>query len=110
MPAPVLIVVYLRNRVDFLRSYKGEMEKHGLSGSDCRDSVAYTNEDTWLLDYDERLTPFRERFGCDHVVSIDYDDAVEREVSVIPSFLRVLGLCEHVTEEETRIFLNRSPR
>jgi hypothetical protein len=107
-PGDIRIVIYLRNREQFLKSYSAEMEKHRLASPVDRDSFAYLGADSWLLDYSERVERFRTAFDVANVTIIDYDAEVRRWGNVIPSFLRVLGVEACFSSRDwSRFFLNR---
>lgn len=83
-------IAYIRNQSDWLASYKAEMRKHAASPAARGDSYSNTQSNSWLLDFEARLAPFRDVAGTKlHV--IDYDMAVANEGSVIPSFFRTIG-------------------
>lgn len=88
------VVVYLRNEADYLRSYTAQISKNPetLPVTIDKDSFAYTKSDTWLTDYEARLAPFRQVFGSANVNVLAYDNAMDIEGNVIPSFLTLLGL------------------
>ncbi len=89
----IKLILYLRDKSDFLRSYQAQINKKpGRKISDQRDSVLYVQPDTWLTDYDALVSTFERRFGKENLTVLDYDDELARMGSVIPSFLQVLGL------------------
>ena len=83
------IVAYVRNRKDWMDSYRAEIARQPAARSPPDDSYANTTPDSWLLDFDARLNPFQQAFGRVHV--IDYDQVLANDGSVIPSFFRVTG-------------------
>ncbi|SCB41695.1 hypothetical protein [Rhizobium multihospitium] len=87
----IKILVYLRNKADFLASYRAEMEKYKHPITITQDSYAYTEDDSWLINYPERLKVFREVFGDSNIVTIDYDKEMESHGSVLPSFISAIG-------------------
>jgi hypothetical protein len=88
----VRVVVYLREPAAFLRSYRQQLEAMGFPASNDRDSFAYVEPDSWLVDYDALVSVYRRGFGETNVEVIDYDDAVARDGSIIPSFTDLLGI------------------
>jgi Sulfotransferase family len=101
------VVLYLRNKEDFLRSYTSQLYKvkGRKPSSDCR-SVLYVEPDTWLTDYNSLLATYQRGFGSSNVVVIDYDEEMRRVENVIPSFLRALGLDSTDTPSFTGYFRN----
>lgn len=89
----VSVILYLRNRDDFLSSYRRQLAKQpGREPSSNRDSVLYVEPDSWLADYDHLLEVWRAAFGTDAIHVINYDAELDRAGSVIPSFVAKLGV------------------
>jgi len=104
------IIMYLRNAAGFLASYQREMTKHTLPAIIESDSFAYTGKDSWLVDYESRLAGFRNAFGAQNVIALDYDHELRTAGNVIPSFLNVLGVADHFhVQDWSGFFLNRTP-
>ncbi len=105
--AEVKVILYLRNKADFLRSYTSQLLK--VKGRkplpDCR-SALYVEPDTWLTDYDALIATYQRGFGANNLVVIDYDDEMNHEGNVIPSFLRVLGSDASLESDTQAYFLN----
>jgi hypothetical protein len=113
--AEVQVILYLRNKVEFLRSYTNQLFKlKGRKPLPDRKSALYVEADTWLTDYDSLISTYQKGFGAHNVVVIDYDDEMQREGNVIPSFLRVLGIDATQGMDVASYFLNttnnRNPR
>jgi hypothetical protein len=112
IPLPkVKVVAYLRNPVDYLRSYTNQIRKDPRTLPELieRDSFAYTEPDTWLLDFEARLAPFRDVFGSQNLTVIDYDTEMARVGNVIPSFLQVLGVGKsELPQDWPKYFLGKS--
>lgn len=109
LPADVSIVAYLRNREDYLRSHARQIARSGQAQAHDKASHAYFGPDSWLVDYEYRLSAYRATFGAPNVHVVDYDEAVARDGSVIPSFLRLLGVSDVFAAKDWRdIRLNRS--
>jgi hypothetical protein len=102
LPADVSIIVYLRNRVDYLRSHSNQLSKAGITDITDKASHAYMAADTWMIDYEQRLEAFRTTFGQKNVHVVDYDEACALDGNVIPSFLRQLNLENEFTEKDWR--------
>jgi hypothetical protein len=87
------VVLYLRNKEDFLRSYTAQIHKvPGRVPSRDSASTLYVEPDSWLVDYESLVAMYQRGFGAQNVVVIDYDHEMRNVGNVIPSFLRVLGL------------------
>jgi len=87
------VVAWLREPADFLASMAAHYCKEGMPGlSDDPDAFNYTRSDSWLVDYDALLDGWLWHF--DRVRVASYDEETARDGTVIPSFLRRLGLPE----------------
>lgn len=105
------VVAYLRQPEDYLRSYEAQLKKNPstLPLRIDKDSFAYTEPDSWLLDYPARLAPFEQVFGSANLHVFDYDQAQAQDGNVIPSFLQALGLGGCFRPEDWKnYFINRS--
>ena len=101
------VVLYLRNKVDFLRSYTAQIHKvPGRQPSNDRSSTLYVEPDSWLVDYDALVATYQRGFGAGNVVVIDYDQEMRTVGNVIPSFLKVLGLDAAEELDFSSYFLN----
>jgi hypothetical protein len=101
------VVLYLRNKEDFVRSYTAQICKvPGRKPSEDPSSVLYVQRDTWLTDYDSLVAAYQRGFGAENVVVIDYDAEMQSVGNVIPSFLKVLGLDPGVELDVTSYFRN----
>jgi hypothetical protein len=106
------IVLYLRSAKDFVKSYSLQLRKNPLTLPNTieKDSFAYLEPDSWLLDFEARVNSFRDAFGAENVTVVDYDREVQLHGNVMPSFLRIIGIEPAFGENEWRtLFLNRSP-
>lgn len=94
LPQPVRIIACLREKAAYMASYRAQLEKvrHLWGGVIQRDEYNYTEDDSWLWDYDSRLAPFRDVFGSDCVTVLDYDAVTEAQGSIVPGFLEAIGL------------------
>jgi hypothetical protein len=92
------VVLYLRDKKDYLRSYTKQLLKvDGRKPASDYWSALYVEQDTWLTDYESLVAKYQNGFGAANVVVIDYDHEMRTAGNVIPSFLRVLEI--HSTEE-----------
>ncbi len=89
---PVRVIVFLRDKTAFLRSYRQQLEATGFPRSTDPSSFAYVEDDSWLLDYDALLAGYRQWFGDQHVEAIDYDATMAADGSVIPAFAERIGI------------------
>lgn len=104
----VQVVVFLRDRAAFLRSYRDQLDATGFSPSADRSSFAYVETDSWLVDYDTLLAGYRHWFGEGNVEVLDYDETVQRDGSVIPAFAELLGISRSSLPHLDGYFLNRT--
>jgi hypothetical protein len=103
----VKVVLYLRNKLDFLRSYTAQIFKvPGRQPSSDSASTLYVEPDTWLVDYDGLVATYQRGFGANNLIVIDYDEQMRTLGNVIPSFLRVLGLQAGDELDSSLYFLN----
>lgn len=110
LPREVSIIAYLRNPADYLRSHAMQIRRAGIPESDDRTSFPYFGADTWLIDYEFRLAAFRSIFGERNVHVIDYDEVCARDRSVIPSFMRCLGIePDFADQAQMQMRLNQTP-
>lgn len=105
---PARVILSLRERSAFLRSYGDQLEATGFALSTDPSSFAYVEADSWLADYDSLTAAYRRRFGASSVTLIDYDDELRRHGSVIPAFAALLGLAPASLPKLDGYFLNRS--
>lgn len=106
----ISIVVFLRERREFLRSYRQQvLSVPGRQPSSDRRSALYVEPDSWLADYDSLVTAYVREFGRTNVTALDYDAALGADGSVIPAFMRTIGLPDVVPDEPARFFIHRSP-
>jgi hypothetical protein len=103
----VKVVLYLRNKLDFLRSYTAQIHKvPGRMPSNDRSSTLYVEPDSWLVDYDALVATYQRGFGAGNVAVINYDHEMRTVGNVIPSFLKVLGLDAADELDFSSYFLN----
>lgn len=104
----VRVVVCLRDKTDFLRSYREQLAATGFEPSDDAASFAYLRADSWLIDYDALLDGYRRGFGDDNVHVVDYDEAVRLDGSVIPALAELIGIDRSSLPPLDPYFLNRA--
>jgi hypothetical protein len=103
----VRVVLYLRNKADFLRSYASQiLKQEGRKPSHDKRSALYVGSDTWLTDYDSLIAAYQRGFGAGNLTIIDYDAEMQRVGNVIPSFLKVLGVQAGDKMDPSSYFLN----
>lgn len=104
----VRVVVFLRAKGAFLRSYRSQLEATGFALSDDPASFAYVEADSWLVDHAALVGGYQRWFGDGNVEVIDYEDTVARDGSVIPAFAELLGISRSALPPLDPYFLNRS--
>jgi hypothetical protein len=107
--AEVSVVLYLRNKEDFLQSYIRQLHKVATR-TEATDywSALYVEPDTWLTDYESLISAYERGFGAKCVTTIDYDAEMLRVGNIIPSFLNVLEIPSTAASEVDSYFLNQS--
>jgi hypothetical protein len=99
------IILYLRNKADYLKSYTRQLLKvRGRLPSDDPESSLYVEEDSWLWDYESLIALFARGFGSENVKVIDYDQEKQSRGNVLPSFLEAIGY--RGEEDYDEYFLN----
>ena len=96
-PREVSVVVTLREKDDFLRSWGEHLTRDGFVLSDDPTSFAYVKPDSWLADYDDLLGAYRNQFGEDSVHIVNYNVEVALHTSVIP------GIMKHIVASTTEL-------
>jgi hypothetical protein len=106
----VTIVVFLRERREFLRSYRQQLlSVPGRQLSRDERSAFYVEPDSWLADYDALLAAYADEFGQANIRALDYDAAVSADGSVVPAFMRAIDQPDIVPAEPERFYIHRSP-
>ena len=90
---PSTIIVYQRERSAWIESFKSQIAMNNSFSVD-KDAFNYVEPDSWLFDFNARTDAFRRTFGLNTWV-FDYDNAVQRDGSIIPSFLDIIGARAH---------------
>jgi hypothetical protein len=105
------VIVFLRDPSSYLRSLKKQHFKHLETVPEVieKDSFAYTEADSWLVDYKMRLAPFKDVFGVCNIVEKSYDAAQKEQGNVIPQFLEAINALELFPQGSwNAFFLNKS--
>lgn len=91
------ILLVLRNKEDFLRSYKNQLLKDPRrSPSSNKKSGLYIESDSWLLDFDELQSAYKSVFS--DVVTIDYV-----EQGLLSKLLAEIGLQLDLDEQKYQL-------
>lgn len=85
-PSTTQVVLTLRSPEGFLASWKQHLEHDFFRRSTDKTSFAYVGDDSWLVDYDQLRRIYESAFGSPMTV-IDYDEAMTRDGSIIPSLV-----------------------
>lgn len=104
----VNVVIVLREREAFLRSYRSQMEATGFQESADPTSFAYLEPDSWLLDFDTLIRGYRQAFGDSNVTILNYDDLVRSDGTVIPRFAELIGIPRSSLPGLTKYRLNQT--
>jgi len=101
-------VVVLRKKEAFLRSYKAQLVKMGMPvSSQYKDSLSYTEPDSWLADTASLIHGYHRAFGANSLTVLKYEVMVQDQGSVVPALWRACGLPEYLLPAELH-WLNRS--
>lgn len=106
----ITIILYLRNKKDFIKSYTKQIEKRDRAPAQDYDSTLYVKPDTWLIDYDTLIKTYQKAFGKNAVTIVDYDDKFKKQGDIIPSFLNILGVPVDKKYNTSSYFLNQCLR
>jgi hypothetical protein len=104
-PQHTTVIVYLRDKAAFLRSYRRQLRLMNLPPSSDPQHYAYCEPDSWLVDYDALVAAYSRVFSDVRV--LDYEAICARERTIIPSFAREIGWHDY-DARDTRLFLNVS--
>ena len=89
----VVVVLVLRNREDFLNSYKKQMMKSpGRRFSQDKTSAFYVETDSWLADFETLMTLYKGAFGKNNHRVVDYDQELARNGNALPAVLEAFDL------------------
>src|SRR5262249_51038443 len=92
-PRRTTVILYRRDKGEFLRSYRAELQREGWPPSSDRDSYAYCESDTWLAEFDNLIDAYAGRFPDIRVMP--YNEIVARAGTIIPSFLDEIGIRDY---------------
>lgn len=109
-PRQIAVVVVLRERSSFLRSYREWLAEVGIPASPYHESFAYVADDSWLADYAALLGAWRRTLGADRVVEVDYEETLRRSGSVIPGILAACGADPSETPQSDGFWYNGPAR
>ena len=104
----VTVVVTLRERSDYLRSWAEHLTRDGFTLSDDPNSFAYVQPDSWLADYDSLLAAYRNQFGQESVRVVDYEAEILAHTSVIPGIMKHIVATTDNLPEWHGVFKNSS--
>ena len=92
-PRAITPIVVLRNKERYLASFRAALLRLGFSGP-VQDPgvVAYTEPDSWLVDYTALLDILGYLGGTQRPVVLDYDREVASAGSIIPALAKAIGL------------------
>jgi hypothetical protein len=107
-PRQVDVIVMLRDRDDFLRSYRQSIQARGHRPSRYPDSFAYVEPDSWVADFEGLVAAYREAFGAEHVTVLSYEDALGTYRSTIPAVAQAAGIAPADLPPWEGIWLNAS--
>lgn len=101
----VSVVCYLRHPHALRASYRW-MTSFMMARLPNRRSVYYSEPDSWIYDYEYRMDRWRRLIGRRNVLTMSYSACLERDGSVVPSFLELLGVPLPPPEEIAKYHLN----
>ena len=104
----VTVVVTLRERSDYLRSWAEHLTRDGFTLSDDTNSFAYVQPDSWLADYDSLLAAYRNQFGQESVRVVDYEAEIQANTTVIPGIMKHIVATTDDLPEWHGVFKNSS--
>ena len=92
-PRMIKPIVAFRDKARYLASFRATLLRLGFSGPvDDPGAVAYTEPDSWLVDYPALLDVLRDLAGARCPVVLDYDREVASTESIIPALAEAVGL------------------
>ncbi len=92
-PRSITPIVVFREQAAYLASFRAALQRLGFSGPvDDPRAVAYTEPDSWLVDYPALLAVLRDLAGTRFPVVLDYDREVAATGSIIPALAEAIGL------------------
>jgi len=104
----IKVIVYIRNKSDFISSYKDQILKNkGRSLSKNPKSALYLGEDAWVANFNPLIQVYQNQFGKENVLVLNYDIELEKRGSVLPSFVKALDLPEDFVIKNNNYHLNK---
>lgn len=103
----VSVVCYLRHPDSFRTSLQ-YMASFMMPWTPGPESVFYMEPDSWIYNYELRMDRWRQVLGRENVITMSYEACLDRDGSVIPSFLELLGVEPPPAEELLEYHLNAS--
>lgn len=89
----VQVVCTLRDKRSYLNAYRKQILKvPGRKVSNNPRSALYVEPDSWLVDYAQLIEAYRRVFGAPSVVTIDYNQEVDKCGDVLPAVLQKMKL------------------
>ena len=103
------IVLYLRNKKDFLRSYTNQICKvRGRHPLKDPNSALYVAPDSWLVDYKKLIEVYSTRFGRQNIIIKNYDHERSETGNILNSFQDALELPLEAKRNPSDYWLNAS--
>lgn len=103
----VTIVCYLRHPHALQASYRWATSSMKAWQPEPT-SVYYSEPDSWIYDYEYRMDRWRHHLGRKNVVTMSYTACMERDGTIISSFLDLLGVDPPPSDEIAEYQLNQS--
>lgn len=104
----IKVMLYLRDRADFLESYAAQIQRMGFHFSEDNGHFAYVKPDSWLADYNDLIRAYSACFGAEGLIVRDWDAEIKKYGSIIPSFIEMLGIDPPSPEVWHQYWHNRS--
>lgn len=105
----VKVVVYLRDKTEFLRSYSGQLLRSGITLSDDPSCFSCVIPDSWLVDYERFARLYEPGRNCDALSVYGYEQVMTEHSSVVPHLVREI-LCLSVDfGDAVDVWANKSP-
>ncbi len=87
------VVLVLRDPASWLPSWESQLARMGrAAGSRDRNSIEFNGPQSWLFDWENLVKIYRNVFGSESLIIVNYEDAVKRDSSTVPSVLDGLGV------------------
>ncbi|MDB9846425.1 hypothetical protein OAC41_06640 [Acidimicrobiales bacterium] len=87
------IAVVLRDPGSFLTSWRKQLRESGFADhSRYRSSFMYTEDDSWLVDYEGLVAAYASAFRASNVVTLIYEAELAANKSVVPGLMALCGV------------------